>query len=410
MKLSFGFVASVSLAPALFTLTACAPDDAAPRRIPYYKDPELCTVYTPATGSRANFSKIGVSDPTTTAFGKRYNRAALDGVLTASNNETQKFAKADGLDVYKVVLNVDDGACLFQKDLPDVPGDLRERWDEVSTPSAGDGDDGIVDGLHSANFKGHAHQPTIMVRETSGRWTLVHEMLHANFWRQRQLDGVRTRGQIYYEIIYNENRTAGDLSVFESSRTEAAAMAVAKGLDERAKLLYDAQLQSSFEEVANESLLLDEWSKHNFTNVTRQAAWNASWYINYSRKVAVKDQKEITEQIESLKVSVANLGFTAVIAKLGETTLFIQHIQNQVDVLATQAKVKTAFLFEGSNNSTNTALTAGLRPVDSSGDSPIDSAIVSMTNAHLDQMNNPRELRALRDGNRRLLDRLQKLN
>jgi hypothetical protein len=154
----------------------------------YAYDPALCTTLRPETGGRALFENLRANKPTDSVYyAKRYNRAWLEGVLQASGDETQKFVAGMGIDLSKIPYEGDVNTCLFQHALPYASDELTDIWQQASEGVQGQGH---LDGLFVAftNNDNQDHE-AIMVREDSSRWTLVHEMMHANFYRQREADG-----------------------------------------------------------------------------------------------------------------------------------------------------------------------------------------------------------------------------
>jgi hypothetical protein len=268
-------------------------------------DPAQCTSLLPSTGDTAIYSKIKVSNPVTSAyFEKRYNRALLEGVLGASGAETQAYAEAAGIQTFKIPVQAAKDSrhkvCLFQHSLSEAPEAFRTVWDKEA---GGEHGGGHLDGLFIAYTDGvHAEaQEAIMVREDSTRWTLVHEMMHANFFRQRRLDGVSGDGELQDEVKSKLSILTSEFAQYKTAPTSDGLTLITSDSNEVARLLYSSLVSGSLEEIADESLLLEEWSAGRLKNVSDSSAKNAAWYINYARTLSLADLNSFQQNVIDMR-------------------------------------------------------------------------------------------------------------
>lgn len=388
------------LLPLIALLSACGETnngDGAIRHVTQFDyDPALCTTLKPDTGGAADFGDITQSRPVTSDFfGKRYNRALLEGVLSASDLDTESYVSQMGVQLFKIPYLGTDNTCLFHHSLSEAPADFREVWDEAA---GGDHGGGHLDGLFVSYLDntGQAGE-AIMVRETSSRWTLVHEMTHANFHRQRVADGTLeglelrdavTKSADDYEQAFTNYKYGGHRS------QDLAALVTAA--DSRAKLLYQALVQGPLEEIADESLLLEEWSAGRLQYVSNDSAVNASWYIHYSHTQALQQlndyQTTVQEAADYVKANPPD-------ASVAESNDF-QKIYDYIAAANAAAEVADQKALTE---------TAAIRPPDQTAHiaaglavRAADRAVVLMTNPHLEAMNNTPALLQFRRDEARL--------
>jgi hypothetical protein len=347
-------------------------------------DPALCTTLLPTTGSSALYGNLGVSQPVMSAyFEKRYNRAMLEGVLDASGIETQKFVKGENIALYKIPYDGDRNTCLFQHDLPDVTSDLASDWKEAA---GGDHGGGYLDGLFEAWTDQSGVHEAIMVREDSSRWTLVHEMMHANFFRQRMADKTPGGSALRNQVKYAYSMLKSDYGTYKAAPSPELLDVLASDVDRVSNLLYLSLTSGPLEEIADESLLLEEWAAGRLRHVSDQSAANAAWYINRSRENSLQDLNDFSQAVTTIQSEVA-AQTPADGARFQKTLDFIQSVNVRSLELAQKAQDETASL-RRSHLTTAASLTG---PASASM-----NAYLEMTNGHLMAMNNTPALREFR--------------
>lgn len=371
-------------------LSGCAADTAAPQenRVQYNKDPEQCANLQSYSGDLALMQNLNITNVQKAAFDKPYNRADLEAVLGASNDETYKYGFASGIEIYKIPLDVGPDACLFQKDLPAAPENLSQFWLSNLMPT--DPSEGYVDGVFLAAGISTYPKRSIVIRETAGRRTLVHELMHYNFWKTRT--ALNGSDWIIYGALNANGKSASEAyDTYKASETEANLTALAQKVYERALLSYDALVIGSFEEIADEGLLLDEWSAGRLKMVSKRSLVSAAWYINYSKDSADKDLREVGSLNEWVKTEATAKSFLQIATVTAKTDGYIANNKLKLIQLAAKAVNQTA----------------SLRPPEvNSGALEINQSLMELSNAHVAAMSNTRELVELRRGNKKLLAEL----
>ncbi|HVK60316.1 MAG TPA: hypothetical protein VM432_02150 [Bdellovibrionales bacterium] len=236
-------------------LTACAqqPDD--PQQS-YYNpayDPTSCEEFTPGLGEPADVSNIQVDDIRDSGyFAKPYDYADLEAVLRASPTQTALYGERLGVALNKVPRRASEGGpqpCRLFAFLKLPPPELMYLWQSV----AGDGGEGILAGLYFENCpedecpQDRVQKPTIMIDDSMDRWTLVHEMTHHNFNKERkQRDDFQSNTQLR-KIIESEKKAYHTANNLSNAATH---------LERLTQATYRFLVQTIFEEIAVEGLLL----------------------------------------------------------------------------------------------------------------------------------------------------------
>jgi hypothetical protein len=271
-------------------LTACSaqgPDDKAARRVPELPsyDHASCRDVQPYEGKTApKENHLQNNYVTEKNFNKTYDRADLDAVLKASAVQTSVYVMDMGVNVYRIPRAYNQ--CPMFYALPEVPANLMEVWNEI----AGGNGEGQLAGAYFEICEGTCSDfqmtnPTILVHEASDRWTLVHEMMHHNFnvirKANRSLPGINAvreqlmAGQANLEQLVGAYETNKDRGTLTKNATQLSSM-----IDN----IYVLLVNTTFEEIAIESLLLDEAAHGRFGYISTESANSAVWYIKYSRE------------------------------------------------------------------------------------------------------------------------------
>jgi len=137
--------------------------------------------------------------------------------------------------------------------------------------------------------------PTILIDDGRDRWTLVHEMMHFNFDRERKRDIVNIGDNALDRISRLAKRELyAALDVFLKNQDRASLTIV----EDRASWLiqtFAVQIltRSIFEELATEGLLVEEYLNRKLEHVSPSAARNAIWYMSHSLKLGSERFDEI---------------------------------------------------------------------------------------------------------------------
>jgi hypothetical protein len=338
----------------LSSCTVSSADSDAGHVTSYNYDPTLCTTLLPTTGAPALLANVGIKKPVRlTFYERRYNRAMLEGVLAASNVETQKYIQAEGVGLNKVPFAGAKSPCLFQHDLTTAPKFFTDEWTKAA---AGDHGGGELDGLFLSYTDNSSDREEIMIREEASRWTLVHEMMHVNFHRQRIADGAPSPTELRSLVDENSTKLGNDFAAYQLSHSILDYSRVTNDLSNRAKLLLEALVSGGpLEEIVDESLLLEEWSAGRLRNVPLKAAKNAAWYIGFSQTDSLSSLSSLSKIVTAKRDAIiadpphAEAGEAApsadeIRATFQETLNFLATIRQQTADIATSANNQVAGL------------------------------------------------------------------
>lgn len=143
-------------------------------------------VFERTDGERAIIQNLSRPSIITASFGKKYDRALLEGVHEASVLESIQFINQTGGTVYQAP-RTPTTKC--SRDLfsvaKNLPSDLSNEWNRAA------GGDGILLGLFlpRKSFPSTQDKAAIIVTLNGNRWTLVHEFMHHLFLKQAEVDG-----------------------------------------------------------------------------------------------------------------------------------------------------------------------------------------------------------------------------
>jgi hypothetical protein len=271
----------------MFACSPKGPEDKAPRRIPDLPsyDRSSCRDVQPFEGGEApRGNHLANNYVAENAFNKPYDRADLEAVLNASAVQTSIYVMDMGVNVYRIPRS--RGQCPMYYALPEVPSNLRSVWDEI----AGGSGQGQLAGAYFEICEGNCpdysmSNPTILVHESSDRWTLVHEMMHHNFNSLRKANhGTESINAIRERVRSGQINLESLVDSYDQNRSRQTLTAIANQVYSLINGIYVLLVNTTFEEIAIESLLLEEAANGNYTYISRDSTNSAIWYIKYSRQ------------------------------------------------------------------------------------------------------------------------------
>jgi hypothetical protein len=272
-------------------------------------------------------------------FAKKYDRADLEAVGKASIRETIAYGQGLGLTLHRVPRKSDKvpksagNKCPLYQLLTVAGGDLQKIWNQEA---GGDLGGGSLAGLYfencrGRNCKGHAPvNPTILIDEWQDRWTLVHEMMHHNFNKERKRDTALAS--------IDDLRRALDASLkrfdklnkdYQAMPNRADLIEAAKELDKAVHLVTEVLVRSVFEELAVEGVLINTWADGRLTYVSRASAENAAWYMSYARSQGLGRFQGLDEIFKVYKDEADKYFWTEITAQVTATQAFIGDLSRQ---------------------------------------------------------------------------------
>jgi hypothetical protein len=109
---------------------------------------------------------------------------------------------------------------------------------------------------------------------------------------------------------------------------------IVKEADDLAHLLHQSLVAGSLEEIADESLLLQEWAEGRLKYVSPTSVKNAAWYVNYARTLSLQDLNSFATVVTSMRDQIG----TEAADRFEPTLDFIKSINAQTDALAEKAR------------------------------------------------------------------------
>lgn len=327
-----------ALALSTLVLTACGGgDDAKKDSVVGKNAPEQCD-YQFNDGSSARMSNAGQTYRIDSGmFGKQYNRYDLEAVLNASGAETVRYAEAINIYLRRIPYNGKRNVCLYEEQIPVAPDDVLTYWKSVTGGRLNNGEAG-VDGLYKTHEIDGKTVQMILVRTSSERWTLVHELMHANFHTSRIALG---QPEGYFEQI-NSSSDAAELALrdYQVDKTEANMTRLAQAVKALGDALRGTLINYALEEVANESVLVEEYAAGRLKNVPRTSVLNAAWYIKCSREKAFESLNSIANFTRAQVLNPSLINGWSYPQSLAQSSLDeISALDRRAQELATRAKI-----------------------------------------------------------------------
>ncbi len=323
---------------ASLTLTACGGGEKEKERVVGKNAPEMCQ-YQHDEGGRAIMSNAGrVNRIDSGMFGKQYNRYDLEAILSASGAETVRYANAIDIFLRRIPYNGAKDRCLYEESIPVAPDNFIEYWKRASGGRLNNGEAG-VDGLYSVyrDENGKVGQ-FILVRSSSDRWTLVHELMHANFHSSRMALG---QPEDYdSQMKQSSSMLQIYLRDYKSNPTESNLNQVADSYKTLAENLRGTLINYALEEVADESVLIEEYAAGRLKYVPSYSAVNAAWYIKCSREKSLARLNQVATLIRTdvLQPSIEN-GWSSPRATAQTALDQIAALDQRAEQLAERARV-----------------------------------------------------------------------
>lgn len=298
-------------------------------------------------GEPAIISNLGRVQPVISYFEKRYNRPDLEAVLRASSQSTVNYVRALGAALYRAPRPARKPAPIYFVSLSLPPVEFDSLWKSVS----GNQNEGeLVAGLYfdACQFNTTCRddrvvRPTILVDEAGDRWTLVHEMMHFAFDRQRKVDHSPGLGTLRVQLSNARQRMLAAVQRYDSSGQYGDLAESATLLSEVTQLTYLRTTVQELEETTVEALLVDEWGDHKFLNVPLHSVQNAVWYMNDGRKEALKLFQPLVDALQAVKLEAKQKAWGDISARCQTTLTFIQQLRTNTLNIVRRAEQITGF-------------------------------------------------------------------
>lgn len=241
-------------------------------------------------GGPSSMSLLSARKIERAAFAKEYNRSKLEGILTASVNETLGYVQADRVSVFK---KENDGrGCSIYAQVAAMPNGVVNYWESVQDKVLLSKVEQVLAAKEKVRIMGlyvgktskaledsEEKKPFIIVRENSTRWTLVHEFMHHLF-----MSSALEKGHDDQAMIARLRTAIQRLNKFSEKdlKVEDRAKAAIEAALEYSAANDDFLLHYYLEEMTIEDQLRKDYRAGNLKYVTEYDYQNAGWYIRYS--------------------------------------------------------------------------------------------------------------------------------
>lgn len=293
-------------------------------------------------------------------FSKPYDRYDLEAVSDASSTSTTDYVRSLGLTLLKVPRANSSKQCPTYFNLAAAEGPYAQVWQQALGKNTGNGAlAGIYfefcgNGTGASCQSRRVVQPTILVDEVSDRWTLVHEMMHHNFNHARKADlSMPTTNELESEMKRLTKASEKAMADFKDLPNRQDLGTAAEALRATMAIGHQLMVRKSLEEVAIESLLLDEWSKGKLRNVSVASAKSGIWYMKFSRDEFSQTLRPYGPMIEKIKKS-ADENFWDDVSKIAdETKTQLDGYTNDLNKIISSAEEKFAAAEDAARSSDN---------------------------------------------------------
>ena len=335
-------------------LTACGGGGGGGSGAEVVRTPPAKPTYGVDEGEPAKMETLSQLNPVSTYFDKRYNHANLEGVLRASGNESAHYIQAMGVSTYRVPTS---SQVPFFLKLSVAPDNLIAVWDDAAGGVTG----GTLAGLY---FEACGYvrcetpsnrMPTILVAQTSTRWTIVHEMMHHLFNMQRKREGTLSYGSAIQRLDQSTKRLQYEIDQFKQFNDRAYLEQAAAEFEESLKWTKAALATQALEETAVERVLVDEWAGERLFYVDKTSPVNAVWYMAANAKKAIEFTAALHDTLlqvlqftDDAQATAAHDHIALIIENLDS---YNSEIKKTVNDAATVVKQKTGSLERASSRS-----------------------------------------------------------
>lgn len=277
-------------------------------------------------------------------FNKPYDRYDLEAVLDASSTSTTNYVQSLGINLNRIPTDDASKQCPTYYNLPAATGDFAKIWDQASS--------GIAPPAHLAGLffeycgaggrscsETEMVNPTILVFESSDRWTLVHEMMHYNFTQARKASTtLASSGYLDRAAKGLAARMAATYKDFVAMPNRADLTSVVADLRTLAETHKEIFVRKSLEEISIEGMLIDLWSKNILRNATTRVP--DTWYMEFSRDQFLPTLPQFEKMGADLKKAADDNFWPEISADVDSTMALVASYRVEIQGMITKAKAE----------------------------------------------------------------------
>ena len=277
-------------------------------------------------------------------FSKPYDRYDLEAVLDASSTSTTTYVQSLGISLNRVPTDDPSKQCPTYYNLPVATGDFAKIWDQASS--------GIAPPAHLAGLffeycgeggrscsETEMVNPTILVFESSDRWTLVHEMMHYNFNQARKASTtLASSGYLDRAAKGLAERMSATYKEFVAMPNRADLASVVADLRSLAETHKEIFVRKSLEEISIEGMLIGLWSKNILRNATTRLP--DTWYMEFSSDQFLPTLPQFEKMGAELKKAADENFWPEISADVDSTMALVASYRTEIQGMIAKAKAQ----------------------------------------------------------------------
>lgn len=297
-------------------------------------------------------------------FDKPYDRYDIEAVLDASAVTTAMYVRSLGITLHKAPRPDMTGQCPMYFYLKNAPPPLQEVWNENS---GGGGNSGLTlaglffefcsqPGTPGCSDRAIVN-PTILIDEATERWTLIHEMMHANFNQARKASPT-TPPNSYLARAHKglKSDMIAAYEAFVALPNRGDLMNAAEVLRKRVELGKEIFVRGSLEEVALEGMLTGLWADGKLLNVVDRSPDSGVAYMEFSRDKYFPTLIEFVEIGKIFKKAAEENFWPEIATHIDETDALMKSYKAETQGIIDTAKAKIKVRLELQNGFTRPQL------------------------------------------------------
>ncbi len=266
-------------------------------------------------------------------FNKSFTATAFNEALT-----TNSYSIVDALyfnqnvNVYRIP-DSRQGRCQYFDFIFEAPLAFEQKWNEVQgqSPTGGRllGLFSTIYEKNTASLQVQLTQPTILLRGDTEKWTLIHEMTHYLFAKNRatQLDMPFPR-DLQMQALQFKQQAREAKEKFDNRPRPRLAQELVQAHQSYWQANLSLDEQTALEEFTIESLLVEKLRAGEITGVNPSLNMQqAYFYMSFSAREVTRSYRRFLQELETLDLSNfpgANRKLTSLKREIRQTLRFIQ--------------------------------------------------------------------------------------
>lgn len=266
-------------------------------------------------------------------FNKNFTTTAFEEALTASSYSIVEALYFDqNVNVYRVP-DRRQTRCQYFEFIFEAPSVYEQKWNEVQgqSPSGGRllGLFSTIYEKNSASLQVKLTKPTILLRADTEKWTLIHEMTHYLFAKNRstQIDMPFPR-DLQLRALQFKQQAREAKEKFDTRPRPRLAQQLVSAHQNFWKVNLDLDSQTALEEFTIESLLVEKLQSGQITGVNPSVNMQqAYFYMSFSAREVTHSYRRFLQELESIDLSAfpgANRKLTSLQQEVRQTLRFIK--------------------------------------------------------------------------------------